>query len=238
MTTFTTTHTVETRIEDYMIVDSTDTLVAYLAHDEDSEHADPTQHDGNLGIMAAYHNRYNLGHYNAPEVERLKSWLDSAGQYDDYEEEDPEYPWYDLPEDKDESEPIGAKVERFCKAVFGSIVVLPLYLYDHSGLSISVGAFGCSWDSGQVGWIFDTEETRKQSGLVLGESYDLTVTEYLKDQVKEYDTYIRGEVYGVVVAKHDDGAITEVVDSCWGYLGDENAKAEAKAMLDHYAAQA
>lgn len=232
MTTFTTTHSVTTEIDDYMVVDSTDTHVAYLVHDEDSENANPLQHDGNIGILAAYHNRYNLGHYKSSEVAQLKSWLDDAGSYDDYEEEDPEYPWYDLPDDKDNSEPLGAKVERFCKIVFGSTVVLPLYLYDHSGLSISVGAFGCSWDSGQVGWIFDTEQTRKNCGLE-GLAPE-KVSEYLTDQVKEYDLYIRGEVYGVVVATHEDGALNEVVDACFGFLGDEYAKAEAKATLDHY----
>ena len=30
---------------------------------------------------------------------------------------------------------------------------LPLYLYDHSGLTIATTPFSCPWDSGQVGWI-------------------------------------------------------------------------------------
>src|SRR5690554_4898572 len=33
-------------------------------------------------------------------------------------------------------------------------VMQPLYLYDHSGISISTGEFVCRWDSGQVGFIF------------------------------------------------------------------------------------
>ena len=32
--------------------------------------------------------------------------------------------------------------------------VLPLYLYDHSGITMSTGAFSCPWDSGQVGFIY------------------------------------------------------------------------------------
>jgi len=33
-------------------------------------------------------------------------------------------------------------------------IILPLYLYDHSGITMSTGPFSCPWDSGQVGWIY------------------------------------------------------------------------------------
>lgn len=33
-------------------------------------------------------------------------------------------------------------------------IILPLFLYDHSGITISTGPFSCPWDSGQVGWIY------------------------------------------------------------------------------------
>src|SRR3990167_995153 len=33
-------------------------------------------------------------------------------------------------------------------------VILPLYLYDHSGLAINTTGFHCPWDSGQVGFIY------------------------------------------------------------------------------------
>lgn len=38
------------------------------------------------------------------------------------------------------------------------VVILPVYLYDHSYLSISTTKFSCQWDSGQVGWIYATKE--------------------------------------------------------------------------------
>ena len=34
------------------------------------------------------------------------------------------------------------------------VVVLPLYLYDHSGITISTSRFSSRWDSGQIGFIF------------------------------------------------------------------------------------
>ena len=33
-------------------------------------------------------------------------------------------------------------------------IILPLFLYDHSGITMSTGPFSCPWDSGQVGWIY------------------------------------------------------------------------------------
>lgn len=44
-------------------------------------------------------------------------------------------------------------------------VILPLYLYDHSGITISTVPFSCPWDSGQVGWIYAPKDTfRKATG--------------------------------------------------------------------------
>jgi len=41
----------------------------------------------------------------------------------------------------------------------GKYVILPLYLYDHGGITMSTGAFSCPWDSGQVGWIYAPKKT-------------------------------------------------------------------------------
>lgn len=35
-------------------------------------------------------------------------------------------------------------------------VTLPLYLYDHSGITMNTSGFSCPWDSGQVGVIYCT----------------------------------------------------------------------------------
>ena len=41
-------------------------------------------------------------------------------------------------------------------------VVLPLYLYDHSGISMSTSGFADRWDSGQVGIIFMSPEKMRE----------------------------------------------------------------------------
>jgi hypothetical protein len=41
-------------------------------------------------------------------------------------------------------------------------IVLPVYMYDHSGTALSTTPFSCRWDSGQVGYIYvDYTDIRK-----------------------------------------------------------------------------
>ncbi len=42
-------------------------------------------------------------------------------------------------------------------------VILPLDLYDHSGITMNTTGFHCPWDSGQVGYIYVMpEDIRKE----------------------------------------------------------------------------
>ena len=95
------------------------------------------------------------------------------------------------------------------------MVILPLYLYDHSGITMNTTGFSCPWDSGQVGWIYAHEETiKKEYGNVTPETLKKTET-LLQSEVKEYDYYLTGQCYGYQLFKAD-----EEIDSCWGFLGD------------------
>lgn len=84
----------------------------------------------------------------------------------------------------------------------GTTVVLPLFLHDHSGLSMSAGAnliatggdlemLGDRWDTSLVGIIFDTAERRQDW---VGES-----EEVLRREVRDYDLFLRGEIYTLLV---------------------------------------
>lgn len=98
-------------------------------------------------------------------------------------------------------------------------VVLPLNLYDHSGISMSVSSFTgrahhAEWDSGQVGWIVATPETiQKEYGDLSPESYAKAKT-LLEGEVETYDLYLQGQCYGFRL--YENG---EETDSCWGFLG-------------------
>lgn len=102
------------------------------------------------------------------------------------------------------------------------VISLPVYMYDHSGVTIKTSPFSCSFDSGQIGYIFmDAVEANKFEKPL----------DILEDEIKTLDSFIRGEVYGYKVFD-DEG--TEV-DSCWGFVGDyDYCESNAKAIVDYY----
>ena len=112
-------------------------------------------------------------------------------------------------------------------------VILSLYLYDHSGLTMQTRPFSCPWDSGQVGYIYATKETIVKEW---GKTGKLTRTskakalKYLEAEVETYDQYLRGDVYGYII----EDAQGEHVDSCWGFYGFDYANQEAQAQLDYW----
>jgi hypothetical protein len=113
-------------------------------------------------------------------------------------------------------------------------VILPLYLYDHSGITMRTHPFPCPWDSGQVGWIYVTKETlRKEYGLRrVSKKAKETARRVLRAEVEEYDSYLRGDVYGFVVRDKSG----DVVDSSLGFYGYDHEESglmiEAKRVAD------
>jgi len=121
------------------------------------------------------------------------------------------------------------------------VLALPLFLYDHSGISMSTGRaypFDCPWDSGQVGYIYITHENvLKEYGKPLAQSLK-KAEKYLQGEVTTYDEYLTGQVYGYVVKD----AHGEHVDSCYGFYGsyddpDHSALSEARTSADHHATE-
>lgn len=115
------------------------------------------------------------------------------------------------------------------------IVRLPLYLYDHSGITMSTGPFSCPWDSGQVGFIYVTYPEIRKAFLrqrVTQAVMDRALA-LLRSEVKEYDYYIRGAVYGYTITDPDG---EEIDDSCWGFYGYDHEKSglkeEAEGAID------
>ncbi|MGD2065693.1 MAG: hypothetical protein PVI43_00805 [Candidatus Bathyarchaeota archaeon] len=84
-------------------------------------------------------------------------------------------------------------------------LVLPLFLYDHSGLTINTTGFSCPWDSGQVGIIYVTfEKIRKEYNVKrVSKKLLARVTQLLINEVKTYDDYLTGNVYGYSIDGED-----------------------------------
>lgn len=73
-----------------------------------------------------------------------------------------------------------------------AIIWLPLALYDHGGITMSIGTGG-GWDSGQVGYIYAGKWEFAAAGL---DYKDIErMRQNLVAEVKEYDQYLRGECW-------------------------------------------
>lgn len=126
--------------------------------------------------------------------------------------------------------------EQLLKAIHddGALVILPLMIYDHSGLHIYVGTTGDRWDSSRVGYIYATEKSIIAN---FGADYDLAkVEELLRIEVELFDKYLKGEVYGYrIYAQTTCGSChhieKEEVDSCYGFFSPEDAMERAKEYI-------
>ena len=122
----------------------------------------------------------------------------TLGDKHDYQHED-YASWYDL--------------EQAIRKQEKPAALESLYMYDHSGLTIRTTPFNCPWDSGQIGFVLVTMETarkefgaKRRSPTLIKRCLDM-----IEAEVRTYDQYLRGEVYGYVNENNDD--------SCWGLYG-------------------
>ena len=94
------------------------------------------------------------------------------------------------------------------------IAWLPLWLHDHSGLSMDCDTrFRGSWDDSNVGWIVtaitDGSDNTKNE-----------VERIMRDEVKTYSDYISGENYGYTLYREDHGEWKEI-DKAFGFIGSD-----------------
>jgi len=115
------------------------------------------------------------------------------------------------------------------------LVAIPLYLYDHSGISISCRSFigraqHAEWDSGQVGFIYMTKKAVLENWPNC-KQWRVKAQKVMEQDVKVYDDFLRGNVYGYRILN----AAGEELDSCWGYIGDHDGYIlkEAKSIVDN-----
>ena len=101
----------------------------------------------------------------------------------------------------------------------GKIIALPLYIYDHSGVTISTVRNSDPWDTSYVGMIWTTLEKVKETGIMPTgeETLESFAKDTLKAEVHMYDQYLTGEVYGYIVETLDENGEWEESDSCYGY---------------------
>jgi hypothetical protein len=94
----------------------------------------------------------------------------------------------------------------------GTLIGMPVYAYVHSGVALSTVPFHCRWDSGQSGYVYTTR-ARAYEGWDL--ESDKKILEVLQQEVDYFNDCLAGNVHAYVIYKGK-----EVLDSCYGFVGD------------------
>lgn len=214
----------------------------YVKMERDDNEDGPRVYWDNAGVMVCTHRRYDLGD-KADEKDMAReirqhpdfkqTWDDEYKRDENGEEiyengyfvENPEYKAIDE---------LGAVQLGEIMDTLG-IPNLALYLYDHSGLRMNTSGFSCRWDSGNVGVIYMPYKTYTDE---FKGDFDKAIA-CLKAEVKTYDTYLSGDVYGFSAYPYivdEDGYIAIDTDNpsdagCWGLYGYEYALEEIKGSL-------
>lgn len=111
-------------------------------------------------------------------------------------------------------------------------VILPLYLYDHSGITISTKPFSCPWDSMEIGFVYVTKAKAREEYSVkrLTKAVIEKVNNILLAEVETYDQYLTGDIYGFEVETPEG----DHVNSCWGFYG---SNPHTNGIKDHIEAE-
>ena len=192
-----------------------------LTVEQDDLLEDPRNWD-NLCTMICWHRNYNLGdkHEFRDEWDFLQDLCEEllGMEYEDCE---------DMTEK-----------EMFKKLVdSGKILIKPINLYDHSGITVSTSnayPYNDRWDSGCVGFIYVTKDrVFKECMDITEENWKECANKYLEGEMETYDQYVRGNVYwfrltkkvtkqdkcphcGEVIREYED---EEEIDACGGFYG-------------------
>ena len=118
-----------------------------------------------------------------------------------------------------------------------ALIILPLFLYDHGGITISTRSFNDRWDSTMVGFTYVSKKKVREEYAVkrITKKIEELALSVLEGEVKTYDQYLKGDIFGYKVYKvvkcdlgHEH---EEEKDSCWGYYGQEYCMEDAENIV-------
>lgn len=184
-------------------------------NDNDSE--DPRTWDP-LATMLCWHKGYSLGDKNKYDsiedvlrdlCEQYNLDVDTIFEYKDTE---------NTPKQRD---------RRIMEDLKEHVCIKFLYLYDHSGITISLEDFRDPWDSGIVGIIYiDKETTLENFPNADDTNWYVIAEEHIRDEVREYDQWITGDIYRyllekVTICECCGQEKRETMDSMGGFYGND-----------------
>jgi hypothetical protein len=127
---------------------------------------------------------------------------------------------------------------KLIKEEYVAEVILPVYIYSHSGTALSTTPLACKWDSCQAGWIVAcaTDILKEYEVATIDDALRKTAAAVLRTEVEVYGDYLNGDVYEYSIYRGTDTSIP--LGSCGGYYGLEVAKAAMVEAVDALAEDA
>lgn len=114
------------------------------------------------------------------------------------------------------------QMEKYIRQNLKAAIIIPIYMYNHSGITIRTYPFTCVWDSGQVGFIYvEKDKIRKKYKVKrISQTVIEKVEKILENEVNIMDKYITGDIYGFQLIKKTE---TEdvIIESCTGFYGED-----------------
>lgn len=109
-----------------------------------------------------------------------------------------------------------------------NVVILPVYIYSHSGETISTTPFGDPWDSWLCGCAFIEKRDIDDLGITLEEAKEM-----INERVDEFDQILTGSIMvldEITVTLNADGSILDKVceDTRWIYQSDTEEEIEVE----------
>lgn len=104
-------------------------------------------------------------------------------------------------------------------------IILPVFKYEHSGVSYNTTGFSCLYDSGQIGFIYVSKEGLREKCCWkrITKGRIAIANEILASEIKLFSQWASGSVYGFQLYYHDvEKPYTSVdeQDACWGFHHD------------------
>lgn len=158
----------------------------------------------NLGTIIGYHRSYDLSDIDFPQ----------AGDYGS----------------------LYADFKEYLKSqslTIEDIIYTPVYMYDHSGISLSSTPFSCRWDSGHYGYHFVTKsKVRSKYGVKnISPKLRTTILQILDNELNIYNDYINGNCYEFRIYANDTDDCC--IDQCGGFIGSlDNVKLSIAEHID------
>ena len=184
----------------------------------DSSCESPREDDGKIGTIAYKSSNYKLGE------ESILDPIDWLAEKIGWSEER----IYKLAK-KNGWRYYSDEVKNYLEVIFfEKFIALPVYKYEHSGISISTSPFGCRFDSGQIGYIYTTKAVIRDTMMiskVTKKDVEKAIAS-MEAEIKYFNEYIQGENFGYIVEDEDENEL----DSCWGFIGDNW---ETNGLLDN-----